>query len=84
METIIIIAALYIVPLLLMRRYFIIAYSEDGIWWTEKPTRKDLVMTFTPVGNIVALFAWIDMYPVDTSNKNRNSFRNKFFKIKNN
>lgn len=71
----------YVLPAYLTYRYIRLLYSKDGRLSGIEPSMIDMVVTLTPVINILVLVMWITLYPKERTEKPKIDYM-KFFKVK--
>jgi hypothetical protein len=79
MTALILITVLYIIPLLLMRRYWRLSHSDRGRHAGQDTGIAELTVTLVPAINIIGCFIlWFQEYPI----KRDPMTFNKFFGVK--
>lgn len=77
-------AVVYVVSGYLTWLYIKIAHSKNGIWQGIFSDEFDVVITLTPVINMIGIFLWLEESPRSKTKDKTKTKRNynKFFKIK--
>ena len=71
----------------LLRKYISLAYSENGIWHSNRPYLLDLILVFLPIVNLLTYVVFsMCGSPVESKKEYKvkpiNNFLNNFFNIK--